>query len=177
MGRLAAHRIKQDAAISPVPQSLDEVIEAIADIGRCHRERTRLESAMNDELAQVRERWERQAAPHLDRIKAQSQGVRTWCEANRDRLTQGGKVKFAKLQSGEVKWQITPPKVVIRAVETVLAALHEAGLERFIRVKEEPNKEAISLDPDAVADIKGILITQKEEFVIVPFETELEKIA
>lgn len=177
MSRVAAHRVKQDAAPNPVPQSLDEVIKAIADIGRCRRERTRLESAMNDELAAVRERWERQAAPYLDRIKAQSQGVRTWCEANRDRLTQGGKVKFAKLQSGEVKWRITPPKVVIRAVEAVLAALHEAGLERLIRTKEEPNKEAISLDPGAVADIKGISITQKEEFVIIPFETDLEEIA
>ena len=101
-----AIRLKQDA-VPAVPQTKDQVIEAIAKIGRHQRERTRLEAAMNDELAKVREAWERQAAPHLEAIRDLQQGVQTWCEANRDRLTQNGKVKFARLASGEVKWRMT----------------------------------------------------------------------
>jgi phage host-nuclease inhibitor protein Gam len=154
-----------------------EVIEAIAEIGRLQRERTRIETAMNDDLAKVRESWERQAAPHLERIKTLSRGIQFWCEVHRDLLTQGGKVKFARLASGEIKWRMTPPKVVIRAVENVLEYLRSAGLHHLIRQKEEPNKEAILAEPDAVAGIKGITISQKEDFVIRPFETELEEIA
>lgn len=170
-------RIKQDAAAFRVPQHRDEVIEAIAEIGRRQRERTRLETAMNDDLAQVREAWEKQAAPHLDAIKELSRGVQLWCEVHRDQLTQGGKVKFARLASGEIKWRMTPPKVVIRAVENVVEYLKKAGLNHLVRTKEEPNKEAILLDPAAVQGIKGITISQKEDFVIVPFETDLEEIA
>ena len=175
MSRLAT-RIKQDAAAFPVPQHRDQVIEAIAEIGRRQRERTRIETAMNDDLAKVREAWERQAAPHLDAIRELSRGVQIWCEANRDLLTQGGKVKFARLASGEVKWRLTPPKVLIKAVDTVVSYLKQAGLDRFLRVKEEPNKEAILTEPEAVAHIKGITISQREEFIVVPFETELEEI-
>jgi phage host-nuclease inhibitor protein Gam len=175
--RPAPNRIKQDAVPNRVPQHRDEVIEAIAEIGRRQRERIRIETAMNDELARIREGWEKQAAPHLDVIKELSRGVQLWCEVHRDLLTQGGAVKYARLASGEVKWRMTPPKVVIRAVENVLDYLKQAGLDRLIRIKEEPNKEAILAEPEAVAGIKGITITQKEDFVIRPFETELEEIA
>lgn len=176
MSRPAA-RIKQDAAAFAVPQHCDQVIEAIAKIGRHQRERTRIETLMNDELAKVREAWEVQAAPHLDAIRELQRGVQIWCEANRELLTQGGKVKYAHLASGEVKWRLTPPKVLIRAAESVLGYLKQAGLHRFIRFKEEPNKEAILAEPEAVAHVKGIAISQREEFVITPFETELEEVA
>ncbi len=176
MSRPAA-RVKQDAAAFRVPQHRDEVIEAIAEIGRRQRERQRLETLMNDDLAKVREAWEKQAAPHLEAIKELSRGVQLWCEVHRDLLTQGGKVKFARLASGEIKWRLTPPRVVIRALDAVVEALKQAHLDRLIRIKEEPNKEAILNEPEAVEGIKGITITQKEDFVIVPFETELEEIA
>ena len=78
----SALRLKQDATPA-VPQTKDQVIDAIAQIGRHQRERTRIETAMNDDLAKVREAWERQAAPHLDAIRTLQQGVQTWCEAHR----------------------------------------------------------------------------------------------
>lgn len=170
-------RIKQEAAPYPVPQTKDEAIEAIAEIGQRQRERIRIETAMNDELAKIRQGWEAQAAPHLEKIKQLSGGVQLWCEANRDLLTDGGKVKSARLASGDVKWRMRPPSVAIRAADVVIEFLKKAGLHRFIRAKEEVNKEAILCEPEAVAHIKGITITQKEDFVIVPFETELEEIA
>ena len=39
------------------------------------------------------------------------------------------------------------------------------------------DKEAILAEPDAVEHIKGITVSQKEEFVIVPFEAELQQAA
>jgi phage host-nuclease inhibitor protein Gam len=170
-------RIKTEAAAVPIPQSRDQVIEAIAEIGRRQRERERIQAAMNDEIAAIKQRYEQEAAPHAEAIRALSAGVHTWCEANRTELTQGNKVKFAQLASGEVKWRMRPPRVGVRSVELVLDALKAAGLARFIRTKEEINKEAILAEPEAVASIKGITITQGEDFVIVPFETSLEEVA
>lgn len=176
MSRPAA-RLKTDAIASFVPQNKEEVIDAIAEIGRHQRERIRIEAAMNDDLAQVREAWEKQAAPHLETIRGLTTGVHLWCEAHRAALTQDGKVKYAHLASGDVKWRMTPPKVTIRVIENVLEALKQLGLERLIRIKEEVNKEAVLAEPEAVAHIKGITITQKEEFIVLPFETELEEVA
>ncbi len=72
---------------------------------------------------------------------------------------------------------MTPPKVFIRAIENVLDYLRMAGLNRFIRVKEEVNKDAILAEPEVVANIKGISITQREEFIVIPFETALESVS
>lgn len=170
-------RIKQDSPERKVPQTKDEAVEAIAEIGRLQRERTRIETAMNDELAVIRQRFEEEAAPHSDAIKRLSQGVAIWCEAHRAELTQQGKVKTASLASGKVLWRMRPPKVVLRGIEMVLQALKLASLTRYIRTKEEINKEAILADPEGVSAIKGIEIKQGEDFVIVPFETELEEVA
>lgn len=170
-------RIKTEASAFPIPQSREQAVEAIAEIGRKQRERERIQSAMNDELAAIRQRYEEQARPHAEAIRELSAGVHTWCEANRESLTQGGKVKTANLASGEIRWRMRPPSVACRALDNVLAALKQLGLSRFIRTKEELNKEAILAEPEAVQHIKGLSITQKEDFVIVPFETELEEVA
>jgi phage host-nuclease inhibitor protein Gam len=75
-----------------------------------------------------------------------------------------------------VQWRLRPPKVVVKGLEAVLDKLRRMGLERFIRTKEEINKEAILAEPDAVKRVAGISIEQGEDFVIKPFETQLEEV-
>lgn len=169
--------IKTAAVAVAVPQDHDQVVHFIAEIGQRQRERVRIEAVMNDELAAIRQKWEAEALPHAERIRALSQGVHVWCEANRARLTQGGKVKHFQFASGEVKWRLPPPSVVLRGVEVVLQHLKALRLDRFIRLKEEVNKEAILLEPEQVRNIPGITIRQEEQFVVSPFETELEEVA
>lgn len=161
------------AASVQVPQSRDACAGAIGEIGRLQREKARIEGLMNDEIAVIRERFEAQAQPISTRIDNLRQGVQIWCDANRAALTRGGKVKSAQFPTGEVRWRVTPPKVVIRGLDAVIDALRRAGLTRFLRTKEEINKEAILADTEAVIEINGIRIDQVEEFVVEPFETEL----
>lgn len=170
-------KIKSDAPRFSVPQSREDCTDYIARIGRAQRERERIQAAMNDELSAIRTRYEEQARPHAEAIKALSLGVQVWCDANREALTMGNKTKTANLASGEVRWRLRPPRVVIRGLDAVMSALKDLRLERFIRIKEEINKEAILADPEALKHIKGVSIDQGEDFVIVPFETELEEVA
>ena len=160
-----------------VPQTREDVTQAIRCIGQHQRDRERIETTMNDQLALIRERFEAEALPHNERIRLLAAGVQTWCEAHRAELTDGGRTKTVNLASGEVKWRISPPKVVIKGAETVLEVFRARKLLRLIRVKEEINKEAILAEPDAVDGIRGVRIEQAEEFVIEPFKTTLEEIA
>ena len=67
------------------------------------------------------------------------------------------------------------PSISIRGAEAVIANLKRLGLERFVRVKEEPNKEAMLIEPNAVRGVAGITInTGVEDFTITPFEVELQ---
>jgi phage host-nuclease inhibitor protein Gam len=172
-----ATRIKNEAAAVRIPQNRDECVEYIADIGRKQRERDRIQTLMNDEMAVIKQKFEEQAKPIADDLRELSQGVQIWCEANRAALTNGGKVKFAHLASGEIKWRMRPPSVRVRGAETVIEVLKKLGLTRFVRMKEEINKDAILAEPEAAANIPGITITQAEDFVIIPFETHLEEVA
>lgn len=169
-------RIKTDAATF-VPGRREEVTEAIAEIGRLQRERSRIQAAMNDEIAAVKQRHEEQARPLAEEIQRLADGVHLWCEANRPELTQEGKRKTANLASGEVRWRMRPPSVSARGLDKIIQTLKDLRLTRFIRTKEELDKEAVLAEPDAVKHIKGIGIKQSEDFVIVPFETELEEVA
>jgi len=168
-------RIKT-AAAAFVAQNRDEADETIRQIGDLQRQREAIQTAMNARLAAVKAEFEAEAAPINDAIKELHAGVQVWAEANRGELLRNG-AKTVKLGNGEIRWRTRPPSVVVRTAAAVIDALKRLGLQRFIRTKEEIDKNAILADPDAVQDVKGISITQGEDFVVVPFATELEEVA
>ena len=74
-----------------------------------------------------------------------------------------------------MSWRQRPPSVSIRGVETVLETLLRMGLGRFVRVKSEPNKDAMLNEPEAVRGIAGIsIVTGVEDFIVTPFEVTAE---
>jgi len=168
-------KVKSEAA-KWVPKSREEVAEGIAAIGRHQRERERIKAAMNDDFAALKKKYEEKAAPHNDAIQESAAGIQTWCEANRDELLTG-KVKTVGFTTGKISWRLRPPSVSLKGVADVLKALKKHGLDRFIRTKEEVNKDAILAEPKAVEGLKGITIKHDaEDFVIAPFETDLEEV-
>lgn len=172
-----AKKVKAPATPVNVPQSRDEASTFIAAIGAHQRTRQRIEALMNDRFAAIKAEFEAQAKIHADAIARLTQGLEVWAAANRAALTDNGKTKTAELATGELRWRMTPPAVSLRNVVAIIAALKKKRLKRFIRVKEEVDKEAIRKEPEAVKAIAGITIDQHEEFVVVPFETKLEEVA
>ncbi len=167
-----AKRIKS-AAAAYVLQNRDAVITDIKRIGDLQREASRLETEMNDAIAEITEKFAARIAPIKTDIETLSKGVQGWCEANRDELTNGGKVKTANLVTGDVSWRVRPPSVSIRGMDAVMETLERLGLQRFIRTKQEINKEAILNEPGAVAGVAGITVKSGiEDFSIIPFEQE-----
>lgn len=167
-------RIKQPAVLHPVPAHRDECAEFINRIGRLSREILGLQSRMNDEIAAITDAYTGQFTPLQETMTALQKGVQVWCEANRDELTLSGKSKSAGFVTGTVQWRQRPPSVLVRGVESVIEALKSFGLGRFVRTKEEINKEAVLNEPAAVAGIAGLTIkTGTEDFVIQPFEQEV----
>lgn len=172
---MATKRARVKAPALPVPQNDEACAELIGRIGEHQRERARIETAMNEQIEQIRIVHETDARKHADCIKDLQVAVQAYCESNRGRLTQRGKTyRFA---TGEVSWRIRPPSVSLRAVDAVIAMFKRMKLERFVRTREEVDKEAILREPDAVKELPGIEIKQGEDFVVRPNETALESIS
>lgn len=165
-------RIKTDAI--PAPSTQAEAEQLLAEIGERQREVARIEAAMNDELSAIKASYEKNAQPLNAEIEAKFSALHVWAEAHREDLLKG-KSKTARLATGELLWRITPPSVRIAGGDVVLERLKQLGMHDLIRTKEEVNKEAVLADPERVEGVKGITITQREEFVAKPFESQIER--
>ncbi|MBL1422662.1 MAG: host-nuclease inhibitor Gam family protein [Alphaproteobacteria bacterium] len=169
-----ARKTIKKAAIMNVPQNRIEATKAVSRIGVLNRELTLIEAAMAEGVAGIKEIHEQQADPLRDEMEQLSSGVQVYCEANRQELTRGGKVKFHIFPSGEVKWRSLPAKVKLSGIPSILKALKAAGLSRFVRTKEEVNKDAILDDPKGIGAIKGITVgSEGETFDIEPHDEKL----
>ncbi len=158
---------------APAPQSREEVASFVRRIGESNRAIARLEADMNDAIAALKDRAEAAAAPLADETRALTEGLRSWCEANRAALTDGGKRKYADLGTGKIEWRLSPPRVMVRGVEAALAAIKTLGLP-FMRVKEEIDKEAMLADPEKARLVPGVSIgSAGEMFAVEPFEAEI----
>lgn len=168
-------RLKTKAITHDVPDTRNAVAIDIRRIGDLAREHTRIQTELNDQIAALTAHF----APRLDLLSQQittlQAGVQVWCEAHRAELTQDGRTKTANLLTGEIQWRQRPPSVRVTGADAVIKFLERMGLARFVRTKQEINKEAILNEPEAVAGVAGISIsTGIEDFVIVPFEIEAQ---
>lgn len=170
---MSARKRLKSAATAYAPQTQTDCAADIKTLGELQRQQARIVAAMNDQIAAITARHQPELEQLGERIDTLQHGVQVWCTAHRDQLTGGGKTKTANLITGEVAWRQRPPSVSVRGVDVVLDTLRRMGLERFIRTKQEVNKEAILADQDAVRGIAGLSISSGvEDFVITPFEVK-----
>ncbi|MBU2575638.1 host-nuclease inhibitor Gam family protein, partial [Patescibacteria group bacterium] len=114
------------------------------------------------------------AKPRQEKVSELLEGLFAFAEAHRDELTEGGKRKTVEVPTGIFGWRTTPPAVSLRDIKSILASLVSLGLERFIRTKEEVDKEAMLKEPEVAKKVKGVSIDQREEFIAKPTELEVE---
>jgi phage host-nuclease inhibitor protein Gam len=174
-----ATRIKRAAADFEVPQSDAEANVFVEMLGTLQRGRTRIETDLNEALAKLKKEAEAKALPLAMQAEGLMRGLQSYCEANRDRLTAEGKVKFHRFGAGEISWRAKPAKVSITGVESVLERLLSSRvLRKFVRVKNEIDKTAMLADPKLAETIKGVRIASDgEDFIVKPISTELEEVA
>lgn len=165
---------KTKARSTPAAQSQQEAEADIARLGDIQRELVRIQADYGDAAASLKAVAEESAAPLKAEAEALQVRVQGWCEANRNTLTKGGKVKFADLATGKVQWRNLPPKVTIRGVEKFLEECRRLGLSQFVRTKQEPNKDVMLAEAALAKTLPGVTIgSGGEEFAIEPFQPEI----
>lgn len=168
----SATRLKTKAQVY-VPQTQDDTAADIRKIGDLERQKLRATTEMNDAIAEITQNFQPRLDALNEQLKTLQEGVQAYCEAHRDELTNGGKVKTANLITGEVQWRQRPPSVNVRGKDAVVELLERLGYDEFIRKIKEVDKDAILNDPDKARGVPGItIVTGVEDFVIKPFEQE-----
>lgn len=147
----------------------------LSKIGAMQRTLQRLTLDLDDRIAQLKERGAGERAAIEAEIESLADKLQAWAEQNREELCKDGR-KTVRLATGEIGWRMDPPSVRIRNVEMTLSKLKELRLKKFIRTKEEIDKQAILAEPEAVVTIATITLVQAEKFAIKPDQSEIEPV-
>jgi len=160
-------------ALARVPQDREAAVWAVGRIGTLRREIAARKAVASEKLRTISEAVETALAPLADELKQHEEGLQAYCEVNRTTLTNGEKVKYHDFATGRIFWRMRPPKVTVKGVETFIEACKRLGELRFVRSKDEVNRDAMLADPDAARQIAGVTISSEgEDFVIEPAEIE-----
>lgn len=167
--------VKKTAVI--VPKSIEETAEFIAAIGERQRRLNQIQARFNQRIEEIKAAALEDSLPYQKEIDQLFEGIFVFAKSHRDELTEKGKKKTVNLPTGEIKWRLSPPSIFFKKGwnnDKVVALCKSLSLERFIRTKEEVDKETMLKEQEVVEKIEGVKIKQKEQFVVKPAEIELE---
>ncbi len=157
-----------------VPKNVEEAADFLAQIGQEQRATNKIQLALNNKVGQLTTKAMADSEPHQIKLTELVEGLFAFAEAHREKLTDEGKCKTVEVPTGTFGWRMTPPAVSLRDVEEILKDLKKLKLKRFIRLKQEVNKEAMLKEPELAQTVKGVKISQREEFIAKPNELEVE---
>lgn len=153
----------------PVPQTKNDANALLALIGVRNAKLESIQARRDERIAAANRRASEESAPLMAERDGLVQALAAYCEAHRDELTDGGKVKTAKFMAGEVSWRFTPPAVSLKGVPKIIEAIKARRLaKKFLRVTYTVNKEAMLEEQELARSISGVSIGQREELIFRP---------
>lgn len=165
------------AAEKSLPFASDAECDAgIARLGGIARDLASIETRKSEAIAAMTKRAEDAATPLIDERIGLEAKVKSWCESNRSRLTDGGERQTARFPSGECKWRKGKETVAIdrEREDKVIEELEGRRLGRMLKVVKSIVKSAILREPDKVKGIRGITFVEAaESFSIEPVASPL----
>lgn len=182
-----ASKRKLSTPSRPAPQSREECAAAISTYGLIQAQRQGLLDEMNAKTRAITQQYEQQLADLDAELKQRHLAIQTWCEPHRADLADSNGVKYIEFTTGRVEWRKDQDKITTsRDPGNIAQAIHvlrERGLDRFVRVIEEINKEAMLAEkqPGPESDKPGLailihgipglnLVIGKEAFHVKPLE-------
>lgn len=157
-----------------VPQNIEELNEFVRLIGERQRRRDEINRELNERVEALKAEATEKIKPLADEETALFDGVYAFANSRRDELTDHDKKKTINLPAGDISWRLSPKAAKIKNVKAVLAALKKLGLTRFIRSKEEIDKEQMLKEETVAQSVEGVKIKQEELFSVKPASVSAE---
>lgn len=152
-----------------VPHTIEQAAKDQKRIGELLREIQEHETTLARSIQVLEEASGKRVRTLQEEIHRLARGIHSFAEEHRNDLTEHGRRKTVSLlRSGTVLWYSTPASVAVRSVQQALAYLKKRRLRRFIRVKEEVDKDALRKEPAVAQTIPGVSLSSGNKFAIRP---------
>lgn len=165
-----AKKVEEAPALEVVgvlpPKTKEEAAALLSVLGMVRDNKAQIEGLRAREIAasyarfmRVVEDYETQEADIVDKLRA-------WAEANREALTNAGKSKSARLETGVISWRKQPDSVVVADEDDVIAQIEALGpdlIREFIKTTKSIDKARMLVLRDKAQSIKGVSIKEGVE--------------
>lgn len=165
-------RIKPVASI-PTITSTEEADSTLARIAALRRTLDCLQTGMNEDVDAIKATAAKDAEPYNQEIAVLEQSLMRYADYHKDSLFKTR--KSVELSFGSFGFRASSKLKLIGKMtwERVLQSLRDNGLTTCIRIKEEPDKEALKgLSPERLKDL-GCRVVQDDTFYYELAEQEL----
>ena len=141
----------------------------VGDIARLKTEEAALTAEMNEEITAIRSRFEERLTEITADLTLRTTAVANWSSAN---VQEFENKKSLDTIHGVIGWRTTTPALKTLKGWTwdrVLEKLATSGLDRFIRIKSEVDKQALLIERETL-DLAplGVQVVQEETFFVDP---------
>lgn len=167
------NRIKKSN--TTIPHTLTEADAVVGKIGTIQSQIDELTASVDLAINELKEELRKKLEPlKKDRTNLLT-SIFAYAESHKEDLTE--EKKSIELTHGTIGWRLTPPSVALKVSDAeMLDTLKERGLDCYIRIKEELDRQALIADRDMLPRLKGLSFVQKEEFFVKPnSSSEVEK--
>lgn len=142
-------------------ETLEDVNLAMRDIGLWQRELDAIDTQANKEIAEVKTKASKAGEPLRDKISATVAKIQAFAEYNKDEYFVDR--KSVDLSFGTMGWR---KSTSISVKKTTLELLKKLKMNKCIRVKQEPDKEAMAvLDDETLASVDAVRKVKNDFFV------------
>ena len=142
-------------------ETLEDVNMAMRDIGLWQRELDVIDTQANKEIAEIKTKASKAGEPLREKISATVAKIQAFAEYNKDEYFVDR--KSVDLSFGTMGWR---KSTSISVKKTTLDLLKKLKMAKFIRVKQEPDKEAMAaLDDETLASVDAVRKVKNEFFV------------
>jgi len=142
----------------------DEVDLRLRRIGEIQIALEKIEGDMTLRINDIRQDYEESAETFKSERRDLEEAITSFSEMHKDEFT---KTRSKELNFGLVAYRVVR-KIMIRSNEACVAALRALKLDQYIRVTEEPNKEAMAdLEDNQLAKV-GAKRKVEDKFRIEP---------
>lgn len=162
--------------------TFDDADNVLAELGALQAYVAGQEAELNQKEQQLREHYQRATAEARQKIEELTACLERWCIQNKHEFE---RTRMRDLVHGVIGFRTNPPKVSLLnrkyTMNTVLELLKKLRMTKYIRVKEELDKETILSDYLAqdITDTKlasvGLKVDQTEQFVCEPKWEQLQQ--
>jgi len=130
-------------------ETLDDANEALREIGTLERELETIDAEAQNKIAAEKAAAAKRGESGRERILALTNQLAAWAEYNKADLFKDRKT--VELTFGVFGYR---KSTSIHVKKTTVELLERLGFERFVRVKKEPDKEAMTeLDDESLAQV------------------------